>query len=258
MLSRSARNRPRIPYRDAGRSSSRILWRRRRSFGYCRFGCRPLRPAAARRCGMPRRTRCAWNTSGKCMGARSILHLGSRVTVCLATPGGSWSGRSTRRRFCGRSRAGRIAGALGCSGVFAILCRDNTGRDRSIGTKGRRFFLAACPRALLSCCRNLLGGMAGRSRLTGCACCGRILWRGHAALFVCLSRRFSRRRRKHPAPSQGRPCGRWTFLRCAFAGSRRPRLRLSLCRPRIRRCRSRRVPWGGGFCRCPGWRCASS
>lgn len=199
------------------------------------------------------------------MGARPILHLGSRVAVviCLGVPRSSWAGRSTRRRFCGRSRAGRIAGALGRSGIFAILCRDNAGRNSGIGTKGRRFFLAACSSVLLGGCRNLLSRMSRRSRLTGCASGRWTLRREHAALFACLSRRFSSRRRKHPAPSKGWPCGRWAFLRCAFlrcafAGSRRPRLRLSLCRLRIRRCRSRCVPWGRGFCRCPGWRCAAS
>jgi hypothetical protein len=125
VLGRSAGNRSRIPYRDAGRNSSRILRRRRRSLGPCQFGCRPLRPAVVLRCGMPRRTRCARNTSGRRMGARPILHMRSRVTVCLATPGNSWTAGSTRRLFRGRSRAGRIAGPLGRSGVFAILCRDN-------------------------------------------------------------------------------------------------------------------------------------
>lgn len=227
MLSRSARNRPRIPYRDARRSSSRILRRRRRSLVPCRFRCGPFRPAAVRRCGMPRRTRCAWNSRGRCMGARPIpiLHMGNCAAVIyLGVPRSSGAGRSTRRGFRGRSRAGRIAGALGCSGIFAVLCRDNTGRGRSIGTKGRRFFLAACPSALLSCCRNLLGGMAGRSRLTGCACCGGILWRGHAALFACLSGRFSSRRRKHPAPTQGRPCWCRSLLRRSFGRSSCPRL----------------------------------
>ena len=156
VLGRSAGNRPRIPYRDAGRSSSRILRRWRRSLGSCRFGCRPFRPVAVWRCGMPRRTRCAWNTSGGCMGARPILYLGSCVAVCLATPRNSWAARSTRRWFCRRSWAGRIAGALRCSGVFTILCCDNAGRDCGIGTKGRRFFLAACPSALPGGCRRRL------------------------------------------------------------------------------------------------------
>lgn len=159
MLGRSAGNRPWIPYRDAGRSSSRILRRRRRSLVPCRFRCGPLRPAAVRRCGMPRRTRYAWNSRGRCMSARPIpiLHMGNCAAVIyLGVPRSGGAGRSTRRRFCRRSRTGRIAGALGRSGIFAVLCRDNAGRDRSIGTKGRRFFLAACPSILLSGCRRRL------------------------------------------------------------------------------------------------------
>lgn len=159
MLGRSAGNRPRIPYRDAGRSSSRILRRRRRSLVPCRFRCGPFRTAAVRRCGMLRRTRCAWNSRSSCMGARPIpiLHMGNCAAVIyLGVPRSGGAGRSTRRGFRGRSRAGRIAGALGCSGIFAVLCRDNAGRDCSIGTKGRRFFLAACPSALLGGgCRRL-------------------------------------------------------------------------------------------------------
>ena len=130
VLGRSAGNRSRIPYRDAGRSSSRILRRRRRSLGPCQFGCRPLRPAAVLRCGMPRRTRCAWNSRGRCMGTRPIpiLHMRNCTAVIyLGVPRSGGTGRSTRRGFRGRSRAGRIAGALGRSGVFAILCCDNTG-----------------------------------------------------------------------------------------------------------------------------------
>ena len=157
VLGRSARNRPRIPYRDAGRNSNRILRRRRGSLVPCRFRCRPFRPAAVRRCGMPRCARCAWNTSGRRMGARPILHLGScAAVICLGVPRSNGVGRSTRSGFRGRSRAGRIARALGYSGIFAVLCRDNAGRDCGIGTKGRRFFLAACPSALPGGCRRRL------------------------------------------------------------------------------------------------------
>ncbi len=159
MLGRSAGNRPRIPYRDAGRNNSRILRRRRGSLGPCQFGCRPLRPAAVLRCGMPRRTRCAWNSRGRCMGTRPIpiLHMRNCTAVIyLGVPRSGGTGRSTRRGFRGRSRAGRIVRALGCSGIFAVLCRDNAGRDCGIGTKGRRFFLAACPSALLGGCHRRL------------------------------------------------------------------------------------------------------
>ena len=156
VLGRSAGNRPRNPYRDTGRNSSRILRRWRRGLGSCRFGCRPFRPIAVRRCGMPRRTRCAWNTGGRCMGAWPILHLGSCAAICLSVSRRGQAGRSTRRWFCGRIRAGRVAGALGRSGVFAILCRDNARWDCGIGTKGRRFFLAACPSVLLGGCRRRL------------------------------------------------------------------------------------------------------
>lgn len=157
VLGRSAGNRPRIPYRDAGRSSSRILRRWRRIFVPCRFGCRPFRPAAVRRCGMPRCARCAWNTSGRRMGARPILHLRScAAAICLSVSRRDWAGRSTRRRFCGRSRTGRVAGALGCSGVFAVFCRDSAMRNRGSGVQRRRFFLAACPAILLGSCRRRL------------------------------------------------------------------------------------------------------
>ena len=214
--------------------------------------------AAAEKKLRSRCTTCAWTSRGRCMGARPIpiLHMRNCAAVIyLGVPRSGVAGRSTRRGFRGRSRAGRIAGALGCSGIFAVLCRDNAGRDCGIGTKGRRFFLAACPSVLLGYCQNLLGGMAGRSRLSGCAGGRRWTLRYRcAALFACLSRSSTGRRwRKHPSPSKGRSCRCWALLRRSFGWSSCPRL--TLCRSWTCRCRSRRGSQIGGFWRCSSWRC---
>ena len=101
--------------------------------------------------------------------------------------------------------------------------------------------------------------MAGHSRLTGCAGGRRWTLRYRcAAFFARLSRHSTdRRRRKHPAPTQGRPCGDRSLLRRSFGRSSCPRWALGCSR--IRCHRSRRSPRIGGFWRCPGrWRTTRS
>ena len=70
----------------------------------------------------------------KFLGQRQLGKLPSRwvstiLMVAISVSRRGQAGRSTRRWFCGRIRAGRVAGALGRSGVFAILCRDNARWD---------------------------------------------------------------------------------------------------------------------------------
>lgn len=123
MLGRSAGNRPRIPYRDAGRSSSRILRRRRRSLVPCRFRCGPFRTAAVRRCGMLRRTRCAWNSRSSCMGARPIPIFAYGKLCCCYLSGRSQKRRGGQKYPQGVSRP--EPGGKDCRGfgVFRHFCR---------------------------------------------------------------------------------------------------------------------------------------
>ena len=174
--------------------------------------------------------------------------------ACLAAFRGSCTARSARRWRCCRCRAGRIAGALGCSGVFSVLCRDSAVGDWSIRTEGWGFFLAVFPTVLLDgFCRSLRSGVARGSRLARCfACCGvRRCWRVVLAslLSVCPT---GRRRREYSAPSQGRPCGCCPLLRRVFGrcGCSRLALRCS----RIHRSRRGCGPRIGSFCCCSGWR----
>lgn len=95
--------------------------------------------------------------------------------------------------------------------------------------------------------------MTRRSRLSRCAGGRWSLWRRHAALFVCLSRRSTgRRRRKFPAPPKGWPCWCRALLGCSFGRSSCPRWALGCSR--TCRCRSRRCSRIGGLWRCPGRR----
>ena len=249
VLYRPAGNGARISYWDAGRSGSRILRRCGRNLCPHRFRCWSIQPAAAWRSWTPWRagsTRRTGNPGRGRMDARPILRMGSGM-ACLAAFRGSCTAWSARRWRCCRCRAGRIAGALGCSGVFPVLCCDSAVGDWSIRTEGWGFFLAAFPTVLRDgFCRSLRSGVARGSRLTRrSGCCGmRRCW--------CVIRPTGRRRREHPAPSQGRPCGCCPLLRRVFGRCKCPRLALSCSR--IRRSRRGCAPRIGSFCCCSGWR----
>ena len=158
MLGRSAGNRPWIPYRDAGRSSSRILRRRRGSLVPCRFRCRPFRPAAVRRCGMPRRTRCAWNSRGRCMGARTIpiLHMGNCAAVIyLGVPRSGVAAEVPAGGFAAGAGREGLPGLWGVPAFLPSFAVTTLGRTVVLALRGGAF---SWPLAPVLCWAAATGG----------------------------------------------------------------------------------------------------